>query len=263
MFVYVTKIFWMLFSPLSLSMLLVALGLVLSFTRWRRTTRVAIVVGLGLLTLCVVTNIGDVLIRPLETRFSRPTEPAHIDGIVVLGGGMDAAVTSAMGGWELNQSGDRFVEALRLALHHREAKVLVSGGVAVGSLGNEPEAVSGGRFFAAFGIAPDRLLLEDKSRNTEENAQFSEALAAPKPGETWLLVTSAFHMPRAMGLFRKAGFAVVPWPTDYFTGADAGFGLKLGNGMDNLQTINIAVREWVGLVGYWATGRIDSVLPGP
>lgn len=263
MFVYVTKIFWMLFSPLSLSMLLVALGLVLSFTRWRGTTRVAIVLGLGLLTLATVTNIGDLLIRPLETRFSRPAEPARIDGIVVLGGGMDSAVTSAMGGWELNQSGDRFVEALRLALHHPEAKVLVSGGVAVGALGNVAEAISGGRFFSAFGIAPDRLLLEDKSRNTEENAQFSEALAAPKPGETWLLVTSAFHMPRAMGLFRKAGFTVVPWPADYYTGADAGFGLKIGNGLDNLQTTNIAVREWVGLVGYWATGRIDSVLPGP
>jgi len=70
-------------------------------------------------------------------------------------------------------------------------------------------------------------------------------------------------MPRAMGLFRKAGFAVTPWAADYFTGADAGFGLKVGNGLDNLQTTNIAVREWVGLIGYWATGRIDSVLPGP
>lgn len=263
MFVYLTKIFWLLFSPLSMAMLLVALGLVLSFTRWRKTMRFAIALGLGVLGVSVATNIGEVLIRPLETRFPRLAEPGRIDGIVVLGGGMDSAVTSAMGGWELAASGDRFVEALRLAQTHPEARVLIAGGVAVGSAGTVPEAVSGARFFEAFGIAPDRLLLDDRSRNTEENAQNALVLAVPKPGETWLLVTSAFHMPRAMGLFRRAGFAVTPWPTDYSTGADAILALDIGNGMDNLQTTSTALREWAGLVGYWAAGKIDTVLPAP
>lgn len=263
MFVYLTKAFWLLFSPVSLALILSGLAFLLSFTGWRRTMRVFALLGLAILGAATCTNLGDMMIRPLETRFQRPAEPAHIDGIVVLGGGMDSTVTSRTGSWELNQNGDRFVEALRLALRHPEARILASGGTAIGVDANESEAAAAGRFFEAFGIAPERLLLEEQSRNTEENAQMSLALAAPKPGETWLLVTSGFHMPRSVGLFRRAGFTIVPWPTDYYTAEDAGPRLSIGRGLDNLNTTSVAVREWAGLVGYWLAGKIDTVLPAP
>lgn len=263
LFVYLTKAFWLLFSPVSLTLILWGLAFLLSFTRWRRTMRVLAFLGVGILAISTCTNAGDLAIRPLETRFARPPEPPGIDGIIVLGGGMDSSLTSRSGGWELNQNGDRFVEALRLALRHPEAKVLASGGTAVGVDAAESEAAAAGRFFADFGIAPERLLLEDKSRNTEENAQFSLSLAAPKAGETWLLVTSGFHMPRSVGLFRRAGFAVVPWPTDYYTAVDIGPQISIGRGLDNLNTTSVAVREWAGLLGYWLAGKIDSPLPGP
>ena len=131
------------------------------------------------------------------------------------------------------------------------------------SSASESEAATGIRFFTDFGIAPGRILAEDRARNTEENARFSLELAKPQPGATWLLVTSAAHMPRSVGLFRKAGFDVIPWPTDYFT-ADAPVpSLDLGSAVENIEIMNAALREWAGLTAYYLTGKIDEWFPGP
>src|SRR5690606_15779763 len=115
----------------------------------------------------------------------------------------------------------------------------------------------------ALGVAAERLTLENRSRNTHENAVFTRELLAPESGEVWLLVTSAFHMPRAVGLFRKAGFPVVPWPVDYRTSGEEGVGLFRDNAADALQATTTAIREWIGLAAYYLSGRIDDVLPGP
>lgn len=263
MFPYLTKLFWVLFSPLSVIVILLVAGFALSFSRFRRLSRSLTGLAIVLLFAVCATNVGALAIRPLERQFPIVGEPAQIAGIVVLGGGMDSDLNGANRGWELNQFGDRFVEALRLALRHPEAKLLIAGGIGILSETKETEAAAGARFFEAFGIDRSRLLLDDRSRNTEENAAFSLDLAKPQPGETWVLVTSAFHMPRAMGLFRRAGFDVLPWPTDYFTAGDAWLAFRPGSASDNLAVASVAAREWAGLVGYYLSGKIDQILPGP
>ena len=263
MFLYLAKLFWFLFSPLSLVIGLLLIGMLVALTRKRRTGRWFVGIATLLLLVFTTTNLGLLLVRPLEARFERSPEPAVIDGIVVLGGGMNSSLNGLNGGWELNRAGDRFAEALRLALRHPEARILVTGGITVLSDAPETEAEAAVRFFSDFGIAPDRLLAEDRARNTEENAQFAKALAAPETGETWLLVTSAAHMPRSVGLFRRAGFEVIAWPTDYFTAGDIWPGLALGSGTENLDILNAALREWAGLTAYYLTGKIDDWLPGP
>lgn len=264
MFVAVSKIAWFFLQPVSIVLLLVALGLVLSFTRYRLLSRAALALGLGVLGLAAFTSLGYVLIQPLEQRFARPdAPPADVTGIIVLGGGMDADVNEARLGYELKRSGDRFTEALRLALLYPEAKVVVTGGAGVFDVTEDTEAAAGARFFTAMGIAAGRLILEPRARNTEENAQFTHALAQPRAGDTWLLVTSGYHMPRSVGLFRRAGFPVVPWPADYLSTGREPFGLKLDQPAENLSVTTLAVREWVGLAAYALTGRIDEVLPGP
>ena len=105
--------------------------------------------------------------------------------------------------------------------------------------------------------------MERRSRNTLENAEFSKALVAPKHGERWLLVTSAFHMPRSVGLFRKAGFAVEPYPVDWRVGGPDDLFTFSNIAVDGLGRTDIAVREWMGLIAYRATGKIDELLPGP
>jgi len=263
MFPYLTRIFWMIAQPVSVIALLLVLGLLLLWVRRRKLAATALSLATLLLVLFSFTSFAYVVIAPLESRFVRPAEPLRIDGIVVLGGGLDGDVDSARGNWELNRSGDRFVETLRLAQRHPEARILVAGGGSALLPGQEPEAAAAARFFRDFGIAPERLLLEDKSRNTEENAVNAMAIGQPKPGETWLLVTSAFHMPRSVGLFRRAGFPVLPWPADYLAAGNEGIGPRLDQPAENLSISSIALREWAGLLGYYLTGRIDDLVPGP
>lgn len=183
--------------------------------------------------------------------------------MIVLGGAFETEVTTARGGMDLNQAGDRFVEALRLAIRYPEAKILVSGGD--GSLSGiyEGDAAASTRFFEAFGISRDRLIAETTSRNTDENAQNSRELLASNDLGQCLLITSAFHMPRSVGLFRKAGVEVTPWPVDYRTAGNISFALDFTQPTLNSQQMSTAVREWVGLVAYRLMGRIDAVFPVP
>jgi uncharacterized SAM-binding protein YcdF (DUF218 family) len=264
MFFYLSKILWFFLQPLNLSIFLLLAGLVAGWFGWRRLRGIGTGLAFFILALSAWTSLGALLLNPLEDRFQRPAPPPeNVAGIVVLGGGLEGAVNLARGGYELNSGGDRFVETAILARRYPQAKVVVSGGVGSLVLEGEGDAVSAPRLLAALGVAPERLILEDKSRNTYENAAFTKALVTPKPGETWLLVTSAFHMPRAKALFDRAGFATVPWPADYRTSGREGVSLFADNTADALANTTIGMREWIGLATYWLTGRIDSPFPSP
>lgn len=264
MFFVISKVFWFVAQPVNMTLLLVAAGLVASARAWRRVGYSLILAAALLLGLSVWSSLGANLLAPLEDRFARPEiPPESVAGIVVLGGGLEGSINRARGGYELNSSGDRFVETAILARRFPDARILVSGGSGELLLTGESDADTAPRLLTALGVAPERLILENRSRNTDENARFSRELAKPQPEETWLLVTSAFHMPRSVGLFRKAGFAVVPWPVDYRTAGDEGYGFFVDNAIDSLQNTTLGIREWIGLLAYWLTGRIDQLLPGP
>lgn len=262
MFFYLSKIFWILIQPINLIGILVFAGLVLALFRFRRLGLLFSTAGLVVLALGAWSSLGAILLHPLEDRFSRPDPaPEHVAGVVVLGGGFEGAINLARGGYELNVSGDRFVEATILARRYPEARIVVTGGTGTLLLDGEGDADTAPRLLTALGVAPERLVMESRSRNTHENALFTRDMVQPQPGETWLLVTSAFHMPRAIGLFRKAGFDVVPWPADYRTAGTETFGLAQDNALDSLRNLSVAIREWIGLAAYRATGRIDAILP--
>ena len=158
---------------------------------------------------------------------------------------------------------DRIIAAAALARRYPKARIVFSGGSANLISDDAREADFAGAVFESLGIAKSRLIMERRSRNTQENAEFSKALVAPKDGERWLLVTSAFHMPRSVGLFRKAGFAVEPYPVDWRVGGRGDLLAFSNVAIEGLARTDIAVREWIGLVAYRATGKIDALLPGP
>lgn len=264
MFFYLSKIFWFFIQPLNLAIFLAFAGLLAMSLGRRRLAVGGASAAFLVLAFSAWTSLGALMLNPLEERFQRPVSlPEKVDGIVVLGGGFEGAINLARGGYELNSGGDRFVETAALAHRFPSARILVSGGTGAILLDGEGDADTAPRLLTALGVAPERLILENKSRNTAENALFSKELVNPQPGETWLLVTSAFHMPRSVGLFRKADFAIVPWPTDYRTSGREGISLFADNEIDALQNTTVAVREWIGLLAYWLSGRIDTVLPGP
>ena len=253
-----SKLGWALVKPSTL--LLVAL-FAAAHLLWRGRPRAGRVVTLtvALLALAIAAlPICDWLLHPLEDRFPPPAaEPAHVDGIVVLGGAVEPRMAELHGGTPLNDSAERMTAFAGLARRHPEARLVFTGGSGALRPGLLTEADIAGRLFADLGVDGARLTLERKSRNTWENAVFSKELMTPLPGETWLLVTSAMHMPRSMGIFRRIGWTMVPWPVAYRTGHDE-FDLA-----SRLGRIDDAVREWIGLVAYHLEGRTESWFPAP
>lgn len=259
---YISKIFWLVAQPLSLAFLLLLTGLLAGLLKWSRIRTWASIAAALILFVTLFTSIGAVLLQQLENRFARADLPAGGPScIITLGGGFESEIVSARGGFEMTQAGDRFVETLRLARDFPASRILVSGGDGSLSGAYEGDAVIAERFFSAFGISADRLIRETQSRDTFENAANTETLLASNGLQNCLLVTSAFHMPRSMGLFRKRGLTVLPWPTDYRTTGTASLGFDFTQPFANSQLMATAAREWTGLLFYYLAGRTSSLVP--
>ncbi|MGE5505709.1 MAG: YdcF family protein [Actinomycetota bacterium] len=216
-------------------------------------------------TLAMVAALGVVPldrwgIAWLEDRFPPPAAmPARVDGIIVLGGAIDPAVSAARGQVALGGAAERLTEMVALARSHPEAKLVFSGGSGRVLDQTNREADWARRFFLDIGFDDSRVIYERDSRTTRENAVLSKDLAKPAEGETWLLVTSAMHMPRSVGCFRAAGWPVVPYPVDYQT-AGPGAGLRLSF---NLGGYGALAHEFIGLASYRLSGWTDALLPAP
>ncbi len=245
-------------------MVLIALALLATLGGWRRSAVILPLLALILLGVSSLSNLGQLILTPLEERFVRPDPaPVAIAGIIVLGGGLAGAVNEARGGYEMEAAGDRFLEGAVLARRYPEVPLLISGGSGELIASGEGDAVTAVRLFGALGILQERLILESASRNTDENARFTANLLGAKAKEPWLLVTSAFHMPRSMALFRKAGVNVIPWPTDYRSPGRTRLRFGGRSAISALDELTLAMREWTGLTAYWLTGRIDQLFPSP
>jgi uncharacterized SAM-binding protein YcdF (DUF218 family) len=239
-------------------------GLILLATRFVSLGRKLAIFALVLLAICAYSPLGNVLLYPLEARFpSWDAARGAPDGIIVLGGSIEADISAAHGTAVVRGAPDRIIGAAALALRYPNARVVFSGGSPNLISNDAREADYAGAIFESLGIAKSRLIMERGSRNTLENAEFSKALLAPKEGERWLLVTSAYHMPRSVGLFRKAGFSVEPYPVDWRVGGRGDLFAFTDVAVDGLGRTDLAVREWMGLIAYRATGKIDDLLPGP
>ncbi|GGD39183.1 YdcF family protein [Aureimonas glaciei] len=263
MFFVVSKLAWFLLQPLVITALLLALGIFLGALGLRRLGAGLSLLALAILLVVSASPVGLLMTAALENRFPPPELPARITGIVVLGGALDTRVARTRGGVELNEAADRMTAATALALRYPDAKLLFSGGVAAVLEEDVPEVESAEEFFLSQGIARDRLMLEGQARNTYENAVYARELAAPKPGEVWVMITSAQHMPRSVGCFRKAGFDVIPYPVDYRTPAGSLVWRPSTSSTRNLDKVNDSFREYLGLVAYWLRGRTDALFPAP
>ncbi|HXP32210.1 MAG TPA: YdcF family protein [Stellaceae bacterium] len=257
----VSKLFWLVARPGNLLCLILALGVLLMWTsRWRRGGALVAVASLGFFVVTVLP-VSDWVIAPLEQRFVPPVPlPDRIDGIILLGGAVEPETTRAHGQVALNEAAARVTETLALAQRYPTARIVLSGGNGGLGDGSLSEAAATATLLEADGIDARRLVLEERSRTTFDNAVFTRDLIRPQPGEVWVLVTSAAHMPRAMGCFRHVGWGVVPYPADYRTGRSLTSRLWLAA---NLVDLDDAVHEWVGLVAYRLLGRIDTLFPGP
>jgi uncharacterized SAM-binding protein YcdF (DUF218 family) len=207
---------------------------------------------------------GALLIAPLENRFPAPPADAPPPyGVIVLGGAIDEDISMARGQTTFDEGAERLTQAAILARRYPSARIVYTGGS--NSLLGRPstEAEQARNLLVAMGVDAERITLETRSRNTDENARFTAAIVHPQSDQSWFIVTSAFHMPRAMGLFRKAGFAAIADPVDYRT-VDGRDDWRLNVNLPHgLVLFDLAVHEWIGLVAYRLSHRIDDFFPGP
>lgn len=264
MFFPLSKVIYYLITPSNALIFTTLVGaLLLGATRLRRSGVVLALIGATGLAVGALSPLSKAALLPLEQRFPPlPADAPAPAGIIVPGGGIEAGLSEARGQIIVNNAGERPIYLADLARRFPTARLVFSGGSGfIGGGIAEADIVS--RQADTIGVPRTRLILENRSRNTHENAQFTAALVHPKPGERWLLVTSAWHMPRAVGCFRQAGFTVDAVPVDYRT---RGWGDLLhfeSFASDGLLQLDLAVKEWLGLVVYRWVGYTPDWLPGP
>jgi uncharacterized SAM-binding protein YcdF (DUF218 family) len=250
--------------PSNLLISIGVLGVILLCTQFRRIASWLIVTSVVLIALAGFSPLGNLLMLPLEQRFP-PWDASRgaPDGIIVLGGAISPDISLARGAVALNEAAERITTAAELARRYPNARIVFSGGTSSLSPDAPVEAPVAVKELEALGIAHDRITAEEQSRNTIENAVFTRLIADPKPGERWLLVTSAFHMPRAIAAFRAAGFPVEAYPVDWRTRGSIDAVQPFASLTAGLVMTDAAVHEWVGLLAYRLTGRTAEVFPAP
>ncbi len=269
-----SKIIYGLIAPSNFCLILMGLGLVLGFwPRRQRFGRRLSIAGFVLLLIFGFSPLGKWIAKPLDDRFAAaelPTATA-VTHIIFLGGFERTSISRRRKQISTNAAGERLLAIPLLALRYPQAKVMFSGGhwSLLGLQLDALQSVTG--YLVGAGVARERIVLEGRSRNTWENAKFVKTLLdrrnAPCPCGI-LLVTSAWHMSRAMGVFRRVGFAgddrrLYAYPVDFRTRDGRDLWLPFRTLDSGLRLMDLAFKEWVGLVAYRLLGRTSTLWPGP
>lgn len=245
-------------APAKILLFMLAAGMILLRTKRYIVGRWLVSISTGLVLVLSWGPLGYGLLRGLENRFPIPTElPPKLEGIMVLAGAERGDITKIRGQPTLNDGGERLIAFMSLARRYPEAKLLFVGGNGEVMNLNFPEKTVV-LLFEQMGLDPARIIFESQSRNTVEGAINSYKLVNPQKGENWILITSAFHMPRSVGVFRKAGWEVIPYPADFRLSDELDFSLNL----ENLVGFSAWFHEWLGILIYWLTGKTSEFLPG-
>lgn len=238
------------------------LGAILLWTGRRRAGRMLVSLGtLGFVAIMVLP-VDQWALMPLENRFTAPPADLHLDGIIVLGGALESALTADRGIPSLNGAAERLTAFIAQARLHPEAKLVFTGGPLPSRPDGPPEALGVRQLLDQLGFPTERVIFEPLSRTTWENAVFAHALIQPKPGERWMMITSAAHMPRAIGAFRHMGWDMLAFPVGYKTFAHASNRIRRGFG-ERMMLLDIAAHEWIGLAVYWLRGDSSALFPAP
>ncbi|MEW6258243.1 MAG: YdcF family protein [Pseudomonadota bacterium] len=263
-FFTLSRIFWVLAVPSNLLIFIAILGLAFVAVGVRRVGWVCVALAvLGQVTTGL-SPFPNHLMSPLEERFPAFRDDGRpVDGIILLGGAEVDAVAVSRNLPAVNDAGERVIVFAALARKYPNAALVFAGAGEAFGESSTVEVAAVGSALADVGVDLTRVRFETRSRNTAENAAFTKAMMKPAEGSRWLLVTSAFHMPRAMGCFRAVDFPVVAAPVDYRTigpGMLNGGFTRAAQGQD---LTDIASKEWVGLLVYYLTGRTNALFPAP
>ncbi len=264
MFFYISKFMWFIVAPGNLLFLALIVGVILLWTPWKRTAKYLLSFVAMISLFIAVIPLGTMAISVFEDRFSKPTLSDHeVDGIIVLGGVISPALSVSRNELSFGSATERLIAFAALAKRYPKAKLVFTGGSGDPFNPNLSEAHMIRPLLANLGMPISRIQFEGKSRNTVENAQMTYDMIQPQTKERWLLVTSAFHMPRAVGCFRRVGWNVIAYPVDYGTMGNADMPALQFNFTLGISYLNAAVHEALGLLMYFLSDKTDSLFPAP
>ncbi|MBN9075125.1 MAG: hypothetical protein BGN87_03370 [Rhizobiales bacterium 65-79] len=263
MFFFISKLVEFFLTPSNLMVLLALVGVFALLVGWSRWGRACILASVLLLAICGWGPLGPAALIVLEDRFPQPVIDRPVTGIILLGGAVDTHISSERGVLAMNEAGERLTATVDLSRRYPDARIFLSGGAShiMGGNGKLSESQVAREILVSLGVPPQRIEMEERSRNTCENGTESKSALQPKPGDRWLLVTSASHMPRAVGCFRAAGFDVIPYPVDYRTRGTDDLKRATKSIAIGLATTDLAAHEWFGLVTYRVAGLTMELFP--
>ncbi len=264
MFDLIAKAGFFLLRPSNFLLFILVLGLMLALFRFKRLSKVLVIAAAAGLCIGAFSPLANILLLPLEERFAQSTDlPDEVDGLIVLGGAIDTLASTGKSYPAVERPAERVMVVPRLARQFPKARILISGGTA-GEQRENSEAALTRLLLEEMGVAIERMEIEGRSFNTWQNAVESYRIIMPKTGERWLLVTSAAHMPRAIGAFRQAGWDTIsPYPVDWETDGKASRLRWFTSASQGLTRLDQAVREWIGLAVYRLSGRSSAFFPAP
>lgn len=261
MFFYLSKIFWMVAAPLSLIWFLLVIGFALR--PWKSTLSNKILIGTaGIFLFFGAFPVGYNAMVMLESQYARPTVmPTQVDGIIVLGGAFNATLSEKTGMVSANGNVNRMIDFIDLSRRYPTAKAVFAGGTGSPYNQDYKEADAAAKFMEILGFDTSRVIFERNSRNTYENITFAKNMVEPKQGEKWIVVTSSSHMPRALGIFEKQGWDVIPYPSSPKTDGEYQFMPNPFGVIGNFFMTGMAMKEVIGGAIYYFTGKSAFLLP--
>ena len=261
-FFWFSKLIWFVISPDTLLVILVIASLILLQIGLHKQAKILLCVEVFFMIIISFFPVGEWLLYPLEIQFStNPKLPQKIDGVIVLAGAENAFSSAIWQQAELSEAAERDLAFMRLVREYPDAKHVFTGGS--GSLIGQQykQAHVAMKLFREQGLDTSQIIFEELSRNTYENAKFTQAIVKPESDENWILITTAWHMPRSVGIFNKMGWSVIPYPVDHHTSPGSLFRINMSFS-GNLRILKKAIKEWAGLTAYYFTGKTTSILPG-
>jgi uncharacterized SAM-binding protein YcdF (DUF218 family) len=256
-----SKLIWWIANPGNLLLLALVLSFLALLFGWRRLAGSLSFFAAAFALIISFAPAREWVLQPLERRFPQPTLPEQIDGVIVLGGAINSDLSVRTGQLVVGDSAERLFAFMELGLRYPKARLIFSGGSPNLHDDSAREADYAKILFGKLDFDVARIQFERNSRNTAENARFSKQLALPAPGEKWLLITSAAHMPRAVGVFRAIDWPVIPYPVDYGVAPSSTY--EPAGLLDGLHGVQWGTREWLGLAYYRISGFTREFFPAP
>lgn len=254
-----SKLIWAIIRPgnlLVLGMIIGCLALLFKTKLIRRFGKFILsLTAIGVIIIAFLP-VGDWAIRPLESQYEYPEQLTQLDGIIVLGGGISLPQSVKQQSMQLNADGDRIAQMLALMSQFPSLPVIYTGGSGEITIPDRHAIDYLRQYLDRLDISTDRITFETRAKNTYQNAKFSHDLINPSPGQQWGLVTSAYHMPRAASVFDHLGWNVIPLPVDFKASYRPSFAIAF-DFAENLSLLDVAIHEYLGILSYRLTGRIE------